>query len=153
MAGDTGPELFFQARRELQLDNEGLARVLGVGLRTVERYGVFVLYHPVYGHRFIRAVHPRNAALAGRLARAAGTNLKALGLEPATREERAAARRDVLTTSDEALAVIQAASAATGLSMEEARAGVAAAVAMAMDLGLTLQQLDPLLNPKKPSRR
>jgi hypothetical protein len=153
MAGNTGPELFFQACRELDLDNRGLARLLGVGLRTVERHGVYILYHPVYGHRFVRAVHPRNPELAGRLARAAGTNLKALGLEPATREERAAARGNVITTSDEALAVIHAASAATGLSIEATRAGLGAAVAMAMDLGLTLEQLDPVLNPKKPSRR
>jgi hypothetical protein len=153
MAGDTGPELFFQARRELQLDNRGLARVLGVSLRTVERHGISVLYHPLYGHRFIRAVHPHNPVLAGRLAGAVGTNLKALGLEPATREERAAARDDVIPTSDEALAVIQAAVAATGLSIEQARAGVGAAVAMALDMGLTLEQLDPVLNPKKPSRR
>jgi hypothetical protein len=153
MAGTTGPELFFQACRELGLDNRALAKVLGVGLRTVERHGVHILYNPVYGHRFVRAVHPHNPDLAGRLARAAGTNLKALGLEPATREERAAARRDVITTSDETLAVIQATVAATGLSIEQARAGVGAAVAMALDMGLTLEQLDPVLNPKKPSRR
>jgi type IV secretory pathway TrbD component len=153
MVGNTGPELFLQARRELGLDNRALAKVLGVGLRTVERHGVHILYEPVYGQRFVRAVHPHNPELAARLAQAAGTSLKALGLEPATPAERAAARGNVIASSDEALAVIHATVAATGLSVEQARVGLAAGVAMAINMGLTLEQLDPVLNPKKPSRR
>ncbi|HUB10063.1 MAG TPA: hypothetical protein VMB50_23875 [Myxococcales bacterium] len=151
--GDTGPEVYLRVMRELHLDNSGVAKLARCSLRTIERHGCQILLMPHYAHPFVRAVHAKRPDLGALLARAAGTNLTALGLVPATAAERAAARGSGIATTHEVLRVLHAAAAATGLSLEQARAGVGAAVAMALDQGLTLETLDPLLNPKKPSRR
>lgn len=101
----------------------------------------------------VRAVHRKNADLGEKLARAVGTSVVALGLVPATPEQRRAARGGSVAWLDEVFAVLQAAAGAGGLTLEEARSAVAAAVATAADMGLTLEQLDPVLNPRKPGRR
>jgi hypothetical protein len=152
--GETSVQLFMRIRKELGWwGNRHLARALGVSLRTVERHGVDLLVDPHYAHRLVRLVHAKNADLGEKLARAVGTNVVALGLVPATPEQRRAARGGGIAWPDEVFSVVQAAASAGGLSIEKARSIVGAAVAMAQDMGLTLEQLDPILNPKKPSRR
>ncbi len=151
--GNSAGELYLETLRKLTLDNRGLAALLGVGLRTVERYGSKLVVLPGYAHRFARAVHAQDPELAGRLAACAGTNLVALGLVPATGEERRAARGGSVAWAEDAQLVIEAAAHAAGLSLKQAKAALGAAVAAAVDLGLTLEQLEPVLQPKKPSRR
>ncbi len=134
--------------------NHALATLLGVSLRTVERYSG----DPHVGSldrapKVVRALYPVNPTLAAELAEALGTNLVALGCVPATREERAAARGNAVATSDELMVVVQALAGVTGLSLEQAREGLAVAVNTALDMGLTLEQLDPVVSTKPPSRR
>jgi hypothetical protein len=144
--------LIMEARGKLRLDNQGLARLLGVSLRTVERHsrqgGVS---SPDALHKLVRALHPVDPALAARLAEAGGANLVMLGLLPASPDERAAARPPGLATPEEMITVVQAAATALGLPLDAARQGVAAAFEAAHALGLSVQALQPMLSPRKRS--
>ncbi len=136
MAGSESlPALVFQARRLIAYTNREFAELQGVSIRTVIRHqregGVAspFRYEPI-----IRAVYPKDRALAAKLAAATGHDLVTLGLEgqapvpPKLRPEHADA-------------VVYAAADALGLAPRQVRPAVLAAFARAGELGLDLREL------------
>ena len=144
-------ELVWQARSELNLDNQRLADLVGSSLRTVERYNEKQggLNDRSHNESLIHAIHPKNPELAFELAEACGTRLEALGLVPPKRTEpappptppRPAAR------PEHADSVVCAAADALNISPAAVRPAVAAAFAKANALGMSVEDLLQLLQP------
>ncbi len=132
-----------EARFELGLDNAGLAALLGVSLRTVERHSAAggVRYEADV-RKVIRALHPKNAALAKKLAEAAGMDLVALGLEPRPDGTFGMGPQAGPALSSEVMAIVDAVAEALGVGPEVALRGIAAAFTTARKLGFSLETLE-----------
>ncbi|MHB8420665.1 MAG: hypothetical protein ACYDCL_21545 [Myxococcales bacterium] len=153
-------QLVFEARRLVAYTNRDFAKLTGVSLRTVERYNRnFGISHSGQTHKLIAAVYPKNAELARQLAVASGTSLEALGLVPPAPAVSAAPPAPPAppppapvpeARSEHADAVLLAAAHAMNLPPEAVRPAVAAALARARDLGVSVAGLAERLSQPLP---
>ena len=154
--------LLIEAQRVLHLTNEGLGRVAGVSVRTVQRWWAKRSSPAEQDYCAVaRAVAPHDRELARKLAEAGGTTLDALGLSPRPGPVPAAAsvstaaqpvaRSEVsVTLRAHTDALVCAAAAALDLSPRAVRPALAAAFAHAIDLGSDLPALARHLAAEKP---
>src|SRR5271168_427865 len=78
-------DIIMDARRTLGAwTNVDFARFLGVSTRTVQRHPPTGIPMGNYGEKIIRAVHPKDPALAQEIAQAYRMDLAELGLETRT---------------------------------------------------------------------
>jgi transcriptional regulator with XRE-family HTH domain len=156
-----GPDvhgLIVRARMALGMTQKDLAEMLGVSLRTASRWEGGGS-HPDREQvgRLARAVHPKDAVLAGALAGEAGTTLEALGLVvprspspplPQAPPPRAFPPIDLMVDS----VILAAADAVAGHAdspLQERSALLdilRAAISRARRLGLTLEEVDAVLS-------
>ncbi len=143
---DTKVQLIHEACRLLQLNQRGLAKLVGCSVRTVQRHSwQGGLAYASDHEKLIRAVHPRSPDLAARLARVTGINLGALGLPSPQDLRPIAARRE------HADAIVAAAADVLDVSPKSVRPAIAAAFALARELNVALDTLAPLLAAAKPA--
>jgi hypothetical protein len=144
MASQTFP-LVQEACRLLNLNQRGLANLVGCSVRTVQRNswqgGLGFSGHYA---TLIKAVHPHSPDLAARLAQATGQNLDALGLTTAPDPRPIAARREHVD------AIVAAAADVLDVSPKSVRPAIAAAFTLAHELRVSLDTLAPLLAAPKP---
>jgi hypothetical protein len=134
-----------QACRELKLFQKGVAQLLGVPVRTVQR-------HPATGGlsqtehyaKLVRAIHPRNPTLAAQIATAIGKSLPELGIHPAPTAV-SAPLPPPRATQAHAEAVVCAAADAIGVVPRDVRPIVAAIFSCARKLDVDLSSLTALL--------
>jgi hypothetical protein len=149
--------LHYEARDALGLSKQETADLLRVSRRTVQRWdsnesGTYKLFYP----ELAIAVFPKDEELAGRLALAAGTTLKALGLEVAAP---AAAPppppKPVGPPIDYAVdSLVCVAAAAMDIKPAALRPGLAAAFTFARQFGLSVEVVEQALvgEPPKPTK-
>jgi hypothetical protein len=122
-------------------------------LRTVQRwYAGRASPYPWELQRLVTAVHPRDPALAGRLAEAIGQTLEGMGIG-ATAAPAPAAPPPPLPPATPLLveAVVAAAAEALDVSPRVARPAVLAAVARAKAAALSIDDLLAVLGPPAPA--
>ena len=149
--------LVLAAKQTLHLTNQEMAQRLGMSLRTFQRnIATGGLRDDEDVETLVRAVHPKDPALAAKLAQASGRSVEAMGLVPAA--TRPASSHDGATgcqhpilaaaRSEHADAVVYAAADALEVAPGAIRAAVAAAFTRAHELGVSLETLAPLLAAK-----
>jgi hypothetical protein len=145
MPNDSVVVLVREACRLLQLNQRGLAKLVGCSVRTVQRHSwQGGLGYSADHVKLIRAVHPHSPDLAARLARATNIQLDALGLSPTSDLTPIAARREHVD------AIVAAAADVLDVSPKSIRPAIAAAFALARELHVSLDTLAPLLAARKP---
>src|SRR5579863_2064059 len=169
---DSDMELILEAQRELGLNNNQLASLLGVSKRTVQRWLVAGCGRvPLHLHTLARALLPANAALAHELDGRARATVEEWGnrhapLPPLVEElPTPAAAAPVITAPapppvlvtqaagpptarpEHADSVLLAAANAADLSPRLVLPAVAAALRQALALGVDLESLVKLLEP------
>ncbi|HEV3189041.1 MAG TPA: helix-turn-helix transcriptional regulator [Polyangiaceae bacterium] len=156
-----GPDvhgLVVRARMALDMTQKQLAEMLGVSLRTANRWEGGGSYPDLQQvGQLARAVHPKDAALAEALAGEAGTTLEALGLVarkspspplPPAPPPRAFPPIDLMVDS----VILAAADTVAGYAdcpLQERSAlldVLRAAISRARRLGLTLEEVDAVLS-------
>jgi DNA-binding XRE family transcriptional regulator len=156
-----GPDVYgliVRARMALQMTQKELAEMLGVSLRTASRWeGGGSSPDLDHVRQLARAVHPKDATLAGALAGEAGTTLEALGLVmakspspplPPAPAPRAFPPIDLMVDSV-ILAAVDAVARYADSPLQERPAlldVLRAAVARARLLGHTLEEVDGVLS-------
>jgi transcriptional regulator with XRE-family HTH domain len=156
-----GPDihgLIVRARMALEMTQKQLAEMFGVSLRTANRWeggGSYPDLEQV--GQLARAVHPKDATLAGALAGEAGTTLEALGLVvqkstspplPPAPPPRAFPPIDLMVDSV-ILAAVDAVAGHADSPLHERSALLdilRAAISRACRLGLTLEEVDAVLS-------
>lgn len=135
--------LLMQARSELGLNQRTLAKLLGVSMRTVQRHeddgGL-----PIWGGhhaKLLKALHPRNPALASQIAAAHGKTLADYGIQEVATGPQPPAR----ATRMHADSVICAAADAFGIVPRDARPLVHAILTRVQELNVELGSLLPLI--------
>jgi len=152
--------LVAEAQRVLGHTQETLGKMLGLSRRTVSRWGNHSS-GPTPGnlHALARAVHPRDPALAAKLARAGGETLERLGLvkpapPPAPPVTATAPPRPFPPTRLVVESVVCAAAETMQASPAAVRGVLRAAFARARALGLTVEEMDDALaEPAAASRK
>ena len=129
---------------KMQMTQGELAKYLGVSRRTVNRWGSRgVGLAPFQAHDLARLVHPRDPALAARLAAAGGATLESLGLEkkvpPPPPPDPPRHLVDV---------VVCAAAETLDISPRQVRAALLAAFRRAREAGLTVEHVEKALLPE-----
>ena len=163
-----GPEavgLAYQAQRALGLTQLELAGLLGLSRRTVSRWGAN-RSRPSASElqKLARAVHPKDPALAARLAREGGETLESLGIvAPPAPVVAAPSPAPVVAVRPfpPARLVVESVVCAAAEAMQASPAAVRgvlrAAFARARGLGLTVEEMDEALTqpeePKPPTSR
>ena len=141
-------QLIIAAQHELFLDQQQLADLIGVSKRTVQRHTAFGGLPTLEdGHKLIVALHPKNPALAARLATALGTTLPALGI----RSPAAPPPPPPPAKEGDADSVVCAAADALEIVPRDARPVVAAIFARALALEVDLMSLAKLLAAPRPA--
>jgi len=139
-----------QARRALDLSQEGLGKLLGVSRRTSARWewGKSVPA-PAQLHALARAVHPRARDVAARVAEQVGATLVSLGLEdpPAPPEP---PPRPVPPVALLVESVVCAAAEALDTKPAAVRDVLRAAFHRARAMSLTVEDVDAVLTPAAP---
>ncbi len=72
----------WEARRLLQVNQRELGELLGLSSRTIQRWDKSGSFQPYHLPEMARAVHPKDPALAARIAALVGRTLEDLGLAP-----------------------------------------------------------------------
>jgi hypothetical protein len=129
---------------KMQMTQGEMAKYLGISRRTVNRWGSRgVGLAPFQAHDLARLVHPRDAALAAKLAAAGGATLESLGLEkkepPPPPPDPPRHLVDV---------VVCAAADALDISPRQVRAALLAAFRRAREAGLTVENVEKALSPE-----
>jgi hypothetical protein len=145
--------LVSRAQDVLALGQQQLADVANVSRRTITRW---YAKHSTPSHfefeRLARAVHPKDAALAASLARAAGSTLEELGLVPPAPPPPPPAPpapppRPFPPTRLMAEAVVGVAADRMQCQPSAVRGAIQAAFACARGLGLSITEVDDALSP------
>ena len=133
--------LILKAMTELQLNQQGLAELIGVSVRTLQRNIAFGgLTRQAHYERLVQALHARNPALAADIAASVNSSLPQLGVHtPAT------ALPPPKATRAHAEAVVCAAADAMALVPRDARPAVAAIFSRVVELEVDLPSLVALL--------
>lgn len=138
---DTAVSLVLQAQEALGMSLSSVGKVMGLSRRTMSRWmrdrGTSM--YPSRAEALARAVHPRDADLAARIAAAGGLTLAHLGLKTTaetTLEQTASMRVD---------AVVCAAAETLDASPRAVRPALLAALRRAREVGLSLDQLEAWL--------
>jgi DNA-binding XRE family transcriptional regulator len=147
--------LVTEAQFALGLTQDTLGKMLGLSRRTVSRWTRHTSAPSAeHLHALARAVHPKDAALAAKLARAGGESLESLGIAkaiagvplPGTPPRPFPPTRLVVES------VVCAAAEAMQASPAAVRGILRAAFARARALGLTVEEMDDALaEPAEPS--
>jgi len=143
--------LLFEARRALSLTQRGLASLLGMSLRTVQR--VHSGGSGIGRDRWAvlaRAIHPRNPDLAARIAASQHTTLEAFGIAPPPAARAAASSAEASSPAPvktrppsprDADGVLCAAANVMNVPPRAVRPVLAAAFGRAKELGLSVETL------------
>jgi transcriptional regulator with XRE-family HTH domain len=133
--------LFELSRQALGTTQQELGQMLGVARRTAQRWAASGI--PSYSLADLaRVVHPRDPALAGEIARAAGMTLEAAGIAQRPAPPPQSPPDGVVD------AVVCAAAEAMELMPKEVRPGLYAAFARAKEIGLTVDVIERALRSK-----
>ena len=140
---ETNVALTLMARRVLAMSQRELANLLGISERTVQRWdsGRSTPYAPDMA-RLAVAVHPRNAALAQRIAARSGKSLEELGVRTAQADAaEPAARVPPEMVVHLASTVVCATADVLGVPPATARTALLVALRKAADLELSAEDL------------
>ncbi len=149
--------LVHEACRQLSLNQKGLAELLGVTPRTLQRntFNAGLSGHVHYA-ALVRALHPHNPELAEQIATTGGYSLAALGIHP-PRPAAPSAPPPVQPTRAHVDSVLNAAADALGMVPKDAKPIVAAIFArvqeLHVDVGALLPMLAQLRSDAKPLSR
>ncbi|MHB1845965.1 MAG: hypothetical protein ACYCWW_14160 [Deltaproteobacteria bacterium] len=132
--------LVLQATKVLGMNQRDLATFLGVSVRTVQRHAYAGgIGYPSEYEKLLRALYPKDPALAGQIAHAIGRDLTAMGIspppQPAPAPQPAPLPPRPAVRPEHVDAVLCAAADAIGVLPRDARPMVAAIFARVRDLG------------------
>lgn len=145
------PILMDDARRVLQVSQNGLAEKLGVSRRTGQRWSAGRGPYGMDLQNMARLVYPLDVTLAAEIAAAAGTTLEVLGVlpPPSLAAPVLPAPPASVAPPDRVVdAVVCAAAEAMQVMPQSVRPAVLAAFACARELGLTVEGVERVLRAR-----
>jgi hypothetical protein len=146
---DTVEQLIILSSLALHTGQEGIGRILGVSRRTISRWTSHRApkLRPSQTEALARAVHPRDAALAERIAVAHGTTLAALGIGPPAPSPAAALLKQATSPLRMVDIVVCAAAKALDASPRAVRPALLAAFRTVQEMGLSVEDVQAALEP------